>query len=198
MRAIFIRHGEAESNLNLPSRLVDQHADLTPTGIEQIEATAKFLGNFVVSKSIYSSPYPRALQSAEIIARYLDLQVATEARLKEIDKGMWKGLPVREVIQKEAEIDIDERHLYRAPGGENWLDVGSRVASFIEDLHRGGLEEVLLLSHDHPIRMGIGALLKRPVVTWEDIPIGHASVTSLLYKNDEWRLDESMFNVRPY
>lgn len=188
MKMIFVRHGEAESNLSPLNRKVGQHASLTETGRDQIRSTAELLGQFVTTTVVYASPYPRTLESASIIAARLQADIVIEERLQEIQKGSWEGRLVSEIIEAESKIDVDERHTFRPPGGENWQDVGERVASFVEELRMNDETEGLAVSHDHPIRMGIGALLNKPVHTWEDMPVHHASVTVLEYKDDKWQI----------
>lgn len=198
MRVIFIRHGQAESNVDILKRMVGQHADLTEVGRHQVEKTASYLGKISTANVIYSSDIARALQTAQIIAKELNVRIVLDRRLREIDKGIWTGRPISEVIQLEGESTEDSKHTFRPPGGENWEDVGKRIASFVRAKHRAGEKEIIAVSHDHPIRMGIGFLLKKPIETWEDMPLDNASVTALNYENGIWNLDEVLHNVRPY
>lgn len=197
MQVIFIRHGEASSNTTPLEGTVGGYADLTPEGRRQISRTASVLGKFITSRVVWASPFPRTIQSAEIIARQLDLEIVVEERLKEIDKGSWQGRPVREVVELEAAVDIDKRHVFRPPGGENWQDVGERVGSLIHDLQVSEVPQAVLVSHDHPIRMAIGLLLKRQVETWEDMAIDNASITILHQQGEVWRLDPEFTNRTP-
>lgn len=198
MKALFIRHGKAESNENPLEGTVGQPSNLTAEGRRQIEATAKFLGSFILTKTIYTSPLPRTRQSAKIIADMLHLTVIVDERLAEIYKGDWQGEPVHEVVQKEAEIDIDKVPFVRPPHGENWVDVGSRVAEFVEEQRLAGIEELLLVSHNHPIEMGIGKLLGKPIPTWEDLGVDNAGVTEIEYSHGQWNLHPTIVNITPY
>jgi broad specificity phosphatase PhoE len=124
-------------------------------------------------------------------------EVTIDERLAEINKGVWQGKPVNEVIKIEASIDIDDRPYYRPPQGENWSDVGNRVADCVEELRRVGIDEAVIVSHDHPIRMGIGKLTGQPVTLWETMPLDNASVTELDYVSGAWQLSTTLRNFRP-
>lgn len=189
-----IRHGKAESNESPLDRLVGEHADLLDEGRQQISRTAEFLSQLVSVQTVYCSPLPRTYQSALIIARSLRAEVVKDSRLQEIIRGEWEGRPVEEVIELEADVDIDERHTFRPPGGENWEDVGERMINFAEEMHKSNQKEVVAVSHDHPIRMGVGALLQAPVIKWEDIPVDYASVTMLEYQAGVWRINTDISN----
>lgn len=198
MQLILSRHGEAASNLAAPDSRVGAPANLTERGRAQVEATALFLGRLASFDVVYASPLPRTLETASIYAALLELPLVTDARLKEINKGDWQGKLVSEVIELESQVDIDERHRFRPPGGENWQDVGERMRDFIHEIEGRG-QNIIAVSHDHPIRMGIGALLEKPITSWEDMALDFASVTRLTREDGEdWQLDQLLVNFKPY
>jgi broad specificity phosphatase PhoE len=197
MKVYFIRHGLAESNMIGPDSTVGQYARLTPEGRQQMTNLAHFLGKFVTADTIYASPLPRTRESAAILADILDTEIVIDERIAEINKGVWQGMPVEEVIELEAKVDIDDRPYYRPPQGENWSDVGERVADCVEELRRVGISEAILVSHDHPIRMGIGKLTDQPISEWEAMPLNNASVTELDYDEGRWQLSTTLHNFRP-
>lgn len=190
MQAILIRHGQAASNLQVLDRLVGEYATLTAEGKHQIQELSTMLGRILITRTIFTSPYPRTMQSADILAEALGLQIVVDERLQEIQKGDWEGKPVREVIELEAAVDIDQRPMFRPPHGENWQDVGDRVAELIEELRQRDHKQVLLMSHDHPIRMGIGKLLAKPIASWEDLRVDNASIHILEYANGAWEISK--------
>lgn len=55
---------------------------LTTTGVTQAEKTAQYLAQFPITK-IIASPYLRTQQTAERIAKHLNLPIATDDRLRE-------------------------------------------------------------------------------------------------------------------
>lgn len=158
---------------------------------------AHYIGKFVTADMLYTSPLPRTRESALILAEILGTKITIDERLAEINKGVWQGMPVEDVIELEAKVDIDDRPYYRPPQGENWSDVGERVADLVEELRREGIEQTVLVSHDHPIRMGIGKLTDQPITEWEAMRLDNASVTELDYSNGRWQLSTTLRNSRP-
>lgn len=198
MRISFVRHGEAESNVDSEHGTVGSDRPLTREGIEQVRETANWMLGRIAVSQIISSPYRRTFETSEIIAEKYDLDIVTDDRLREISKGDWAGRSVREVMEIEGAINLAERHSFRPPNGENWRDVGVRVASLIEELRNNEADNSLLVSHNHPILSGIGFLLNKPTPTWEDAGVSNASLTQIIYDQDRWSLDPSRYNVTPY
>ena len=78
----FVRHGETKSNATGVRQ--GEEGSLTEKGREQALATAK---RFPTHKGrpqiIISSPYERTKETAEIIAKYLDIKIKYSDLLKE-------------------------------------------------------------------------------------------------------------------
>lgn len=189
MRAILVRHGEARSNLGALERKVDEYADLTEKGKNQVLKVAKELGRFITTNTVYASPKPRTRQSAEIFADALGLQVVIDGRLTEVDKGEWRGKLVRNVMEEEAKVDPKERPTFRPPGGENWIDQARRMVELVEELRYTGVEQGLFISHNHPILCGTGMLLNLPLRTWEDRPLPNAGFIVVHHVDESWHQD---------
>lgn len=190
MRAILVRHGEGENNKGIPERKVDEYAALTEKGRLQILKTIKKLGRFITTNTVLTSPSPRTRQTAGIFAQELGLQIIIDGRLKEIDRGDWKGLLVRHVMEKEAQIAPEDRPLFRYPGGENWPDIAKRVAEVVEEQRASGAEQSLIVSHNHPILSGTGMLLGLPMSTWENRPLPNGGYIILHNVGEKWHADE--------
>lgn len=195
MRVLFVRHGLAESNVIDGTSRVGDDAALLPEGCQQIEQMAQMLGTLITTKTVVTSPVQRAVQSARILAEELDLHIELDDRLREIDKGIWQGLRVSEVIKLEAAVG--DRSTFAPENGESWEMVGTRVANAVEERRRRGIPELLIVSHDHPIRMGIGKLTEKPIKTWEDMAVDNGSVTELHYLNAAWQLHPTHVNMTP-
>ena len=73
--------------------------------------------------AIYSSDLARCLATAEIVAEGTGLAVTPDARLREIDTGLWEGLTQEEAFRayprefEEREADVTG---YPFPGGESF------------------------------------------------------------------------------
>jgi phosphohistidine phosphatase len=79
MKVYFLRHGEADwPHWDKP----DDERPLTRKGKKEMRKVAKFLADTEVAPAaILTSPLPRALQTAEIAAKALDLDVTEEPSL---------------------------------------------------------------------------------------------------------------------
>jgi probable phosphoglycerate mutase len=74
-----------------------------------------------------------AIIAEEIGASWAD--VRTDDRLQEIDVGAWSGRNYADIIAEQGEIVDPEAGLFcqRAPGGEWYDDVATRLKSWMED-----------------------------------------------------------------
>jgi len=99
---ILARHGETAWNVAevFRGRL---GVGLNETGQKQAALLAEYLSNLGI-EALYSSPLPRALQTAEAVARLCGLKVNIEARLTDFDFGQWQGLSLQEVREKYSEL----------------------------------------------------------------------------------------------
>jgi broad specificity phosphatase PhoE len=198
---IYIRHGQAETNTLGPDGIVGSDFGLTPEGRLQAEAAAGRLTKFVLDglvrplpDVIYSSPYIRARETADIIATQLDRPVEIDYRLKEIQKGAWHGRRVADVMEDEDAVADDERHSFRPPEGENWFDVADRMVAFIAELEERGDHSAIVVSHNHPIEIAIGKLTGLEVTEWKGRPVDNASISRLVKEDGYWKVDEAIFN----
>ena len=137
MRLLFVRHGESEANtLGIISNRRLPHG-LTNRGRQQAEALAERLAGAGVG-AVYTSPVPRAEQTAAIVAAVCGVpSVSTEA-LREFDCGELEGRSDSEAWAAHRRLveawalraDLDAR----APGGESYNDLRNRFVPFIHNL----------------------------------------------------------------
>lgn len=84
---ILIRHGQSEFNVHHERTGKDPgipDPSLTPLGRQQVAAAAEQLKGHVAGfRRILASPYTRTLETAEIVARVLDLPVEIEPLVRE-------------------------------------------------------------------------------------------------------------------
>ena len=100
MKIYIVRHGQTEEN---QKRILQGHlpGTLTPEGKEQIRMTAERLSNENVSfRCILSSDLRRAMDSAEINADKLKLQIIPMKELRERDWGKYTGMPLADARDK--------------------------------------------------------------------------------------------------
>jgi broad specificity phosphatase PhoE len=82
---ILVRHGQSEFNVVFSVTRVDpgiRDPRLTPEGRRQAEVAADALAAHGIERLI-SSPYSRALETAEIVARRLDVAITVEPMVGE-------------------------------------------------------------------------------------------------------------------
>ena len=85
-----IRHSVTESNKKKIYAGWSEE-ELAHEGIVQADRLGIRLKNSKISK-IYSSPIKRALQTAEIINKYMKTEIKIESGFKEMQLGPWEGL----------------------------------------------------------------------------------------------------------
>ena len=99
MKVYFVRHGKDDENY----RGGWSNLGLIPEGVEQAK---KLAGDFSVNRveyditKIVSSDLQRAKETADILAKELQLTVTTDARLRESDNGKLAGMPNEEALEK--------------------------------------------------------------------------------------------------
>ena len=146
---ILIRHGETDWNKEDRFR-GRSDVGLNATGHEQaLKISTRFAG--VKIAAVYSSPLPRALETAAPLAADHQLQVEPSADLLDIDFGAWEGLS-----RDEAQIKFPELYdlwmkapgRVRFPGGESVRQVRNRNENLLRRLSEDHLgETVALFSH---------------------------------------------------
>lgn len=102
MRCYLIRHGEIESNVKKVYAGKSQEL-LTTHGEKQVKLLTPHLkgkGIFI----LYTSPLRRAVQTAEILSKSLNVPVVQEDDLREIVLGPFDGLSHEEVMEQFPEI----------------------------------------------------------------------------------------------
>jgi probable phosphoglycerate mutase len=156
-----LRHGEAEHNLKgfiASSHIEDggSPSHLTDEGRGQIEGVAKELADENID-FIYTSPYTRTVETADIVSKSLGLGVIKDERLRELDAGVLDGVKIEEW---RAFFEGKDKLTATPEGGENLLDVHRRVKSFLDDLHGRYTDKKLLLVSHGDLLLAAEAILK--------------------------------------
>lgn len=165
MRLYFVRHGESEANvLRIISNRGLRHG-LTEKGRAQAEALAGCLAEFPIV-SLFSSPVPRAVETAEIVAERLGLPYQIADALREYDRGVLEGRSDEEAWRLHREIAQDWQlrgnHQRRPTCGESFFDIRDRFVPFIEQLTRHdahAIGDVALISHGGILRLMLPLVL---------------------------------------
>jgi len=118
-------------------------------------------------ETIYASPSQPARQTSEILAKGLGLRVKRLVRMKNLDHGLWQGLPIGEVRHKQPKV-------YR-----QWQEQPENVCP---------PEGEMLSQAQERVRACLGKLLRRHkegVVVAMVVPEPLASLVRHFVKNDE-------------
>ncbi len=148
-RVLLIRHGQSQGNAE---RRFGGHTatPLSELGHRQAEATGLALAREGVT-AIYSSDLPRAVQTAEPLARETGLDVEETDALRERSVGLMEGLTFEEAAaahpaEYAALLRRDFEHVLA--GGESYRQLLDRAAAGLDravEQHRGGT--LALFSH---------------------------------------------------
>jgi broad specificity phosphatase PhoE len=157
---ILARHGETAWNAeNVFRGRAD--VDLDRVGLKQAELLGKYLSNWEL-EAIYSSPLRRALDTANMVARYQKVAVRVAEGLTDFDYGEWQSLPEQEVTKLYPAL-LNEwhsnPHKVRTPGGESLEDVRRRAVEVVDGILSRDHRNVLLVSHRVVIKVLICYLL---------------------------------------
>lgn len=154
---IFIRHGEAEQNVKkILNSDPKQIYHLTEKGRQQGGETSAKLKTEKVDM-LFSSPFARAKETAEIIGRELGLEVQFDQHLREHGMGPFNGKTDKEFLAQFA--SLEERYAKKIPGGESFQEVETRSAQFIDFFNRKySGKTFVLVTHGNVIRGALHAL----------------------------------------
>jgi broad specificity phosphatase PhoE len=159
-KLILARHGETAWNVE---KVFRGRADvnLDEVGIKQAQLLGKYLSNWEL-EAIYSSPIKRALDTANIVARYQGVAVRIAEGLIDFDYGEWQSLPEQEVKRLYPAVFNEwhkSPHKVRMPGGESLEDVRRRAVEVVKDILSRHRNNLLLVSHRVVVKVLICYLL---------------------------------------
>ncbi|MBV8771470.1 MAG: histidine phosphatase family protein [Deltaproteobacteria bacterium] len=147
---IMVRHGESEGNRERRFT-VSSEVGLTELGVRQAHKVAQTIAQLFRPQIVVSSPFRRARQTSEIIARELNLPIKTVHDLHERDLGCLKGHSyddLRALVVKDPSYDPARGWSWKPEGGESYEDVRERVIRAIDQLLRSyPHEEIVIVSH---------------------------------------------------
>jgi alpha-ribazole phosphatase len=148
-RIYLIRHGEITgSEVFRYNGQVD--VPLTPKGLGQYHQLVERLKDITVT-ACYTSDLTRCVQGAEILCASRNIPFESRRDLRELSFGDWEGMALTELAERFPEAWKNRMKsfvTFRAPGGENLLDLQKRAVPAIAEIvarHPG--EEVIVVGH---------------------------------------------------
>lgn len=160
MNLYIMRHGETYWN---KEGLIQGSSDieLTELGIQLAEKTRDgFERDGIKFQRIYTSPYIRAVKTAEVISEKQQAALVVDNRVREMCFGKYEGLPLKKI----KDSDQNVQYCFSFPSrykpdekGESFEDVYARIDDFLEKEIKPleqdpDIENVLVVCHGAVIR----------------------------------------------
>ena len=205
---IFIRHAEAEGNINREFHGFT-NSPITEKGHKQAQLVAKRLEDISMDV-LYSSSLKRTLQTAQYIADVKQLPIIRTDKLKEINGGDWEGKLWDELPNLwpiEHKTWEHEPHVHQMPNGESMVGFQNRL---IEEVMKIVLDNqgknIGVVTHGTAIKAMMCRFLHKELeemvnIRWFD----NTSVTIVEFENDRFNvvlegdashLDKSMSTIQ--
>ena len=153
-KLILVRHGESAGNrTNTFTGFED--APLTDTGVKQAELLRDYLVQTDIDK-IYSSDLSRAYNTALPLAEAKGMCVHKESDLREINGGLWGGMPffsIKDNYPEDFDVWMTDFGNAVCTGGESVAHLADRVQNSISRIiaeNKG--KTIVAVIHGTPIR----------------------------------------------
>ena len=205
-----VRHAEAEGNVR---EFFQGNTDtaLTEKGRRQLDCLAeRFRG--IPLDAVYTSPFQRALQTAEAVNRHHGLPLHQEFALREINGGDWEGRTWAEIpllYPEQYALWTQKLWAFCAPQGEAMPDVYRRMQETLTQIAQASAgKTVAVVSHGCALRNFLafaesGCIEGLPEVGWSDNTAvslveydGDTGKWSLRFKNDASHLPPELSTLR--
>lgn len=186
---VLVRHGVTDWNDN--GRLMGRvDLDINARGRVQAERVAQALADVSID-AVYSSPQPRAKQTAEPIAAPRGLSVHVEPGFDEVWlSDAWKGKTVAE-LRGDSDLErIIEDPTYRSELIEPVAEVQNRSVAAAERLVETETEQTLMIvSHGDPLRVLIAHYLKLELASFRRLACDNGSISWIRFDRRGPRLE---------
>ena len=198
-----MRHGFSEKNVKtnfVASKLEHDTYNLLPKGEERAKKEAEKLEKEGGIDIVYTSPFKRTKQTAEIVAKHFGAEIFVDDRLGEIDHGSECEGKTHFVCLKEGQVPTFET---RFGDGESWSQLRTRMMEAIKEInntHEG--KKILIVSHGDPLWILNGALNNysgKEILEHKDKLYSEVGEVNLLnYRNYPYNDDGELDLHRPY
>lgn len=132
---------------------------LSDSGIEQARSAAAELSNLDIT-AVYSGPCLAAQQTAVEITAHSRVRPRVEAKLKNVDMGLWQGRELEELKCNQPRFVRqwqDNPEQICPPEGETLMDVRPRVDAFLKRISRKHKSGVVVVVVADPLASVIAA-----------------------------------------
>jgi probable phosphoglycerate mutase len=178
---LLIRHGQNDwvKKKRLAGWMPGVH--LNQEGLNQAELLATRLANLEI-RAVYSSPLERCVETAQIIAKPHNLDVAQKPDIGEVRYGDWEGKKLKKLARKKRKWYAVQHYpsRFRFPGGESFNEVQMRAVNAIEELNQAHEKEIVaVISHADVIKLILANYLGMHIDLFQRLVIDPASVSLL-------------------
>ena len=181
VRLILVRHAQAR---NAAGTSYDD-ASLSPLGESQRAA----VGGAIAARRpdvLYTSPAPRARQTAASIEAAARLEMSMDERLLEYRYGSIAdpGLTLEQLRERRDDLRVWKPHHKLAGDGETLREFAARVAAALDEIVvRHLAETVVIVAHAGTVDAAARWAMGMDPDTWwvHDFPIANATITELIY-----------------
>lgn len=135
---------------------------LTQDGISEVNETAKWIKDNLMIKRIISSDVKRAVETSDIVNKYLDVEVSFDTNLREQSKGILNGAKRDDIWDEYGDLleNANEDTIY--PEGESLRMLYDRMKVYINKIinfeddtllitHRGVINMIYYILNDIPL-----------------------------------------------
>jgi len=191
-RICLVRHGE--TNWNVQQRIQGQiDIGLNDAGLAQAAAAARWLAGQPIA-ALYSSDLLRARQTAECIARSLELLPIWRPEFRERRYGLFEGLTYSESRAAYAAdylaFERREPEFVIPCGGESLLQLHERVTNGLRLLavaHRG--QTIAIVTHGGVLDIVNRLARDKPLNAPRDFLIPNAAINWVSVRGNAWCLE---------
>lgn len=187
-RLLLVRHGQTAWNAE--KRLLGlSDVSLNDVGRSQSYSLAQYLrrmaqvDNALRPAALYSSPLPRAWQTAVEIGMALDLPVQADERIKDYDAGQVTGLTPAEIRERFPEWLAEfygKGQDVTPPGGEtNWVFTSRVIRAMDELIARHPGQTIMVVSHSEVLGVMLQHLLKVQTITRTPFEFDNGSLSTV-------------------
>ena len=209
-RLYLVRHAEAEGNVKeFFQGNID--TDLTEKGRRQLDCLAERFRDIPI-EVMYTSPFRRALMTAEAVNRYHGLPLHKDFALREINGGGWEGRTWAEIptlYPHQYELWTQKMHLFCAPCGDAMSNVYARMRNALTKIAQENPGKTCaVVSHGCALRNFLcyaefGRIDRLKDVGWSDNTAvslveydGETGRWTLIFKNDSSHLPPELSTLR--
>jgi len=137
-----------QTDINVSATFEEEYSELLP------------LFTDIKIDKIYTSPLKRSRKLAERISGQLNLPLFSDARLKELNYGIWEMQPWSKIPPTELNLWMVDFINLKTPHGESYAQLFKRVNQF---LNNNDLRNSLIVSHSGVMRCILSSLTNTPL-----------------------------------